>query len=262
MATIKYDVSGIDVKDGGDFPLVPKGVYPVKVHEATAKESKAGNDMIELVLEISRGEFKGAKLWYYAVYTGSETDFGFAAMVKAFKLKGKGTINPDRLVGKPASVRVKHEMWEDEPRAKVAALMAPGSDTEPDDEDEDEPDDEDDEGTTDDLTIEDLEEMDLDELKEIIEEEELDIRVTKRSKPETVAAKIADALELESADDEDEDEEDEEDEEDDEDEDDYDEWSVQELRDEAKSRELKSAGSKKALIARLRKDDAEDGDPF
>lgn len=47
----------------------PEGDYPAKLIEAKKGKSGAGNDQIEFVSEISRGEYKGVKLYLYCPLT-------------------------------------------------------------------------------------------------------------------------------------------------------------------------------------------------
>jgi len=137
-------------------------------------------------------------------------------------------------------------------RVKVAeALELEEEEEEPEDEEEED-------GEEEELTAEDVEGMSKTEIKELIEDEELGIRVTKASKVANLRKRVIEELELD-------DEEEEEEEEDDGDEDeveeveDYNELSVSDLRTEAKERGLDSKGTKRALVKRLEKDD-EDSD--
>jgi len=45
----------------------PPADYQVRVIDATSKISQKGNDMIELVVEIEDGKFKGERMWDYIV---------------------------------------------------------------------------------------------------------------------------------------------------------------------------------------------------
>lgn len=266
MPKIKYDLRDVEAA-GGSFEAPPPGLYRAKLEQCNQKKSKSGNDMLECVYELTRGDFKGSKVWDYIVI-GVEgfperklRQFLEAVGHITGKKNAKGGFDPDEFEDTEVQLRLKNETYDDEPRARVAAVLPLPEDDEDEEEIEDEDgaeNDEDDEGAGEEYTYADLEEMDLKELKGVIEEEELEgIRVTKKSKAETVLAKVAEALELEP-----EEEEDDEDEEGDEDEVEYEDMTPEELKAECKDRGLKAAGKKAVLIARLEKDDEEAEDPF
>lgn len=259
MPKIKYDLR--DVESSGGFETPPPGLYRAKLAECNVKKSKAGNDMLECIYELSRGDYKGSRVWDYVVLNEASEwklkQFLEAVGKIAGKKSEKGAFDPDEFEDAEVQVRLKHETYNDEPRARVAAVLPLPEDDEDEEEIEvEDSEDDDDEGADEEYTYEDLEGMDLGELKEVIEEEELGIRVTKKSKVETVLAKVAEALELEP-------EEEDEDEEDEDDEDvAYEDMTPEELKAECKDRGLKAAGKKAVLIARLEKDDEEAEDPF
>lgn len=259
MPIVKYDLR--DVESSGGFETPPPGLYRAKLVECNKKKSKADNDMLECVYELTKGDFKGSKVWDYIVL-GVE---GFPERkLKQFleavehivgKRGAKGSFDPDEFEESEVQLRLKNETYDDEPRARVSAVLPLPEDDEDEEEIEDEDAaDEDEEGDGEEYTYADLEEMDLADLKGVIDEEELGIRVTKKSKVETVLGKVAEALELEP-DEEDEDE-------DEEDEESYEDMSPAELKTECKDRGLKATGKKAVLIARLEKDDEDDEDPF
>lgn len=263
MAKIKYNVSDVEARPDFDQPI-PRGVYRCKITDITSGESKSsGNPMLTVEYEVSeRGDHKGRKLWDYIVLNDASA-WKLKQLTDALGLGSKGTLDTDAAVGERVLVRVKHETDDRDPdnvvvRGRVGSVN-PLPEVDDDEEEDEEPDEDEDEGTTDELTAEDLEEMDLDELKEIIEEEELDIRVTKRSKVAAVRAKVAEALGLEE---EDEEEEDDEEEDGDEEEVDYSELSAPELRTELKARGLPTKGRKAVLVERLEEDDQDGNEPF
>lgn len=265
MPKIKYDVR--DVESSGGFETPPPGLYKAKLAECNLKESKSGNEMLECIYELIAGDYKGSRVWDYVVLNEASEwklrQFLEAVGKVAGKRGAKGSFDPDEFEDAEVQVRLKHETYNDEPRARVAAVLPlPEDDDEDEEEEVDAEETEDDEDTeVEGYTYEELAEMDLKELKEVIKEEELeDIRVTKKSKAETVLAKVAEALELEPE--EAEEDEDEEDDEGDEDEESYEDMTPAELKQECKDRGLKAAGKKAVLIGRLEKDDEEAEDPF
>lgn len=150
-------------------------------------------------------------------------------------------------------------------KAKVIAAILEAQEKEASDDDADSDDD-------DDLTWDDLSEMDKDEIAEVIEENELEIKLTtgagKKKKArdlDEVREEIAEALEIEVPDDDDDDSDDGDD---DDDAPDYDEMDLDELKELAKERDLKVATiikGKKTKAARekaLREALAKDDEPF
>jgi hypothetical protein len=124
-------------------------------------------------------------------------------------------------------------------RLVAAIIEAQGGEGE-----EEEDDEEDDEDEVD------LSEMDRSELKSFIKENELEVKVTKKMTDDAIREAIEEAMGEE--------EEEEDEDEDDEEGDNYDELALKDLKEECENRELDSKGTKKLLIARLRKDDQSD----
>jgi hypothetical protein len=95
-----------------------------------------------------------------------------------------------------------------------------------------------------------LEEMSVSELKQLIVDEfEEEAPKTKKK-----SALVEFIMDLQSSDDDEDEDEDE-----DEDDEDYSDWDLSDLKAELKSRGLKTAGKKSALITRLEESDEEDG---
>lgn len=143
----------------------------------------------------------------------------------------------------------------------IAALEADDAEDEGEDEEEEEEKDEEkeDEEDEDGISMADLKKMSRTELKGVIKEEELEVKVLKKDSDDALREKIAEALELE---DEEEEGEEEEEEEGSEEDTDYEEWDISELKAELKERALKTDGRKSVLVARLKKDDTKDEEPF
>jgi hypothetical protein len=136
----------------------------------------------------------------------------------------------------------------DELRLEVAEALEIEDIPEDESEEDEEPEDEGD------YSWDDINGLDRKGLRELIKEEELGIRVTPKSDLDAIKAKVAEALEVEvPAEDE---------AGDDDDQDDYEEWSLDDLKEELGQRSLSVKGTKRALVARLRKDDAEEDKPF
>jgi hypothetical protein len=60
-STVRVNFKGVESRR-----TPPEGDYILKVLEATNEASKSsGGDMITFALEIAKGEYKGAKVWFY-----------------------------------------------------------------------------------------------------------------------------------------------------------------------------------------------------
>jgi hypothetical protein len=59
-SSVKINFKGVESRR-----TPPEGDYPLVVLEATMGVSSSKNDQIEFILEISKGEYKGTKLWFY-----------------------------------------------------------------------------------------------------------------------------------------------------------------------------------------------------
>lgn len=257
MAKVKYDVSKVEAT--GDFETPKPGVYTVKLIECSVTKPEGKDQRIEAVYEIQGKEYKGSRIWDYINLESEASEWKVRQFTDALGLKPKGTLDTEKLVGKKLRVRVVHDTYQGEPRAKAGRLLAP-KDADPDESDPDDVEAEEEEDGEDEEEEVDLDAMSRKELKAFIKEEELDIKVTQKMDEDDIREAIAETMEAEDED-EDEGEEDDEKGDDDDDGDDYDEWSDAELKKELKSRGLKTAGKKSALVKRLRADDSGD-DPF
>lgn len=208
---LKFDLT--DVEPGQDFDTpIPKGVYKMRILDIKDEPSKSdGRPMYTVELEVINGEWKGRRVWDYIKYEDDSSQWKLAQLLEALEVIGekgkrKGSFNPAKFKGKVVVVRVKHETNEDyndgEPTAKVGSMQPlPEGEAEavaaeePEAEAGEEPSGE--EGGEEEVTAANVREMDLKELKEFAEEQELtDIKFTKRSKQETKANEIIEALEL------------------------------------------------------------------
>ncbi len=121
-----YSYSPGDYDPEGGFAVPDIGPLRVKIIEAKEKISGAGNDMMELTLEIQEGIAKGSKLWEYIVY-GEYAGNRFGGILHSC---GKDptvqrNISPSLLVGLEGEVQIKHETYKGNKRAKVAYWRKP-----------------------------------------------------------------------------------------------------------------------------------------
>ena len=210
MATIKYDNSKVETRKQAQ-----PGVHLFKI-VSVRDRTEEGKQDIEVVLEVSEGKDKGARVWAYLGLTEA-TAWKFRQFTDALGLPPKGTLNTAKLVGKPIGGLITEDTWDSEYRARLKTFLDPekvGADEEGEDLDD---------VTEDEGDEVDLDALDLDELKELIEEEELDLdadEIIGRSKGARAEAKLRAAIqEFYDAQEEEGDEDDDEDDDEDEDED-------------------------------------------
>lgn len=237
MPKLKYDDTGVDF--GGDGrPAPPEGIYQAVVTELKVEKNKAGtNDQLVVISEIIEDEaHEGYKLWSYFPLPWKKSDAGAwkrAQFLNAVTGSVKGTLDTDRVDDLYAfQVKTRNEPYDGKLRAKIDTFIPLEDDAEP----------------------EEPEENGDDPLEEEAEEE-----APKSRSRRAPGGKKAKEPEPEP--------EPEEDEGDGDDVPPYDEWTLTELRDEAKDRELdlgavpKSATRAKAhIIKLLEADDEEAGD--
>ncbi len=108
-------------EEGGGFALLPVGNYTVKVIETEERNSKAGNAMVELVLEVQNTEHYKARLWDYLVEGHPFTHTKTAQVLTSCGLSQVAqSINADTFLGKIGVVHVKHDEHQGETRSKVS----------------------------------------------------------------------------------------------------------------------------------------------
>lgn len=293
MSKIKFDVSGSDPSKAIQDSEPPKpGVYRCKVDEINSGFAK-GDDgkpdksrpRLEVIYRITVGKSKGAPLWDYVSFSEAaqwKLDQFLQAMGVATSKKRKGEFDTAKLINKVVKVRVVADKNNDgDYRPKVKGVFAIGEDDDVDDDVDDEDEADEEEADEDDEEDDDSDEDDEEEESTVDPNHpmmKLGAEADAGGRPGKVAEKklktaaaeadldpddydswTALAEALAEAEDEDEDDEDEEESEDDDD--GYDDLTPVKLKAELKERGLKTAGTKEALIKRLRDDDSKE-DPF
>jgi hypothetical protein len=293
MAKIKYDVS--DVEPSAGFKLPKPGVYTCKLIACVDESPEGKDRRLAVQYEITDGEFKGFKIYDYINLVSEAAKWKQRQFYDALGLPPKGTLDPDKVVGTALSVKVKIQPETEQYSASAkAALLMPldgeeeeGEDlddesesaedvddadetdaTAEDDGDEGGDEDEDDELWTEE-ELNDLEDDDLllyayggtdeddDEIEGLLEEDDeetgRDVFVTETTKGKGKTKKTVTTVDRENliaamlAAQEEEGDEDEPP--------DYDSMEPAELQALCKERKLPTKGTKKVLIARLKKDD-------
>lgn len=270
MAKVKYDVT--HVEDIPDMEMAPVGIYRLKIVSCEAGVSSKDNQMLTVRLHPTH-DAAGKKLkteygdvWDYPIL---DHDHPFVQnklkeFFRALGLKPKGILDTDKIVGKTVQAKLKSDTDQDgeyRPRIGKYMIVTAPEDEEPEEE-EDAEDAEEEDGDEEEQSLEDaLNELDRAGLKAFIKDQAEtlteEVKVLKKDSDDDLRAKIVAAWpDDEDAEDEEEDAEEEEEEDSDE-EVDYDSMSPADLKAALKERELATTGSKKVLIQRLRKDDAD-----
>jgi hypothetical protein len=106
-----------------DFQIVPVGDHRVRIYDVISKNSKAGNEMYEVTLEVSG---YGSKLWFYLVIDPTDskkTNQRIGSFFESFGITDYNLANYIRWKGKVGAVRVKHEDYNGTTSAKVAFCL-------------------------------------------------------------------------------------------------------------------------------------------
>jgi hypothetical protein len=109
-----------DPKDA-EFPVLPEGDYDALVKDAEDKQSKAGNDMIKLTVQVYHGSEK------YSFDTYLASAFAAKAFCEATGLQdlfAAGELTPAYCIGKAIRVTMKHETYQGEKRSKIDKIKA------------------------------------------------------------------------------------------------------------------------------------------
>ena len=140
--TVKVNFKGVESRK------TPKeGDYIVEVLEANSGKSANGNDQIEFVLEIAKGEYKGVKLWFYCPLQENSLWklHAFLTALGEDVPEDEMEIDLSDLIGKQCVGVLTHETYNGKKRAKMTDFdtldnYSGGDSSSDDDEDDDEDD--------------------------------------------------------------------------------------------------------------------------
>jgi uncharacterized protein DUF669 len=115
-----------DIPDADDFSPIPDGEYLMKVAEAEEKQSKNGNPMWKLVLEIVNGQFKGRRVWDNITWSGEGMKRVKLVLSRlGLDLKGDMEVATTDIVGRSAWVTVTQESFWSEKHEKEMKTNKP-----------------------------------------------------------------------------------------------------------------------------------------
>lgn len=106
------------------FSIIPIGDHRVRINDVISKNSKAGNEMYEITLDVSG---YGSKLWFYLVIDPTDskkTNQRIGSFFDSFGITDYNLANYIRWKGKVGAVRVVHEEYNGENQAKVRFCLS------------------------------------------------------------------------------------------------------------------------------------------
>ena len=121
MANWNYDPSQYTEND---FAPIPVGDHRVRINDVAEKKFSSGNEGFEITLDVSG---YGSKLWFYLVLDASDakkTNQRLGAFFDSFGITDFNLAHCRAWIGKIGAVRVKHEEYNGEQKAKVAFCLA------------------------------------------------------------------------------------------------------------------------------------------
>lgn len=119
---INWNFNADDYQENS-FGPIPVGDHRIRIKDAEETQSRNGNDMIKLTLEVSG---HSGSLWDYIVFMPDNpqmTNRKLGGIFSSFGIQ-PGNMNTASWKGKVGACRVKHEMYNGEPSAKVAYYLS------------------------------------------------------------------------------------------------------------------------------------------
>lgn len=115
------------------YEAIPKGIYAAIIDEVEYTLSKnSGHPMFKVVFAISEGDFAGRKLFYYISFSPKALAGSKTALLRIDPTIFNGPFKPQeiadsgQLLNKPVRLKVSHEDYNGEARAKVQFIMQAG----------------------------------------------------------------------------------------------------------------------------------------
>lgn len=119
--TWNYDPSQYEEKN---FEIIPVGDYRARIAEVEEKTFKSGNQGYEITMEING---YNSRMWFYLVLDSGNpaaTNQRIGDFFNSFGITSPAMGTGKQWVGAVGAVRVKHELYEGENRAKIAYCIA------------------------------------------------------------------------------------------------------------------------------------------
>lgn len=116
-----YDPSQYEEKN---FEIIPVGDYRARISDVVVKTFNSGNNGYEITLDING---YNSKMWFYLVLDASnpaQTNQRIGDFFNSFGITNPAMGTGKQWIGAVGAVRVKHEQYNGENRAKVAYCIA------------------------------------------------------------------------------------------------------------------------------------------
>ena len=116
-----YDPSQYEEKN---FEIIPVGDYRARISDVVVKTFNSGNSGYEITLDING---YNSKMWFYLVLDASnpaQTNQRIGDFFNSFGITNPAMGTGKQWIGTVGAVRVKHEQYNGENRAKVAYCIA------------------------------------------------------------------------------------------------------------------------------------------
>ena len=139
--TITVDMTGVET-----FSKVSEGVHTAKVKEINTTTTQAGDDALQVIFEVIKGEDKGGRVFETFTLIDKAL-WKFKAFLKAIGVKheGKIKIDLDKLIGKTCDIEVFWNEYNGQTYTKISDYFPIGKTAYDEEEDEEEEQEEDEE---------------------------------------------------------------------------------------------------------------------
>ena len=107
-----------------DFEVVPERDYKVNINKVVEKIFNSGNEGFEITLDIPG---RNEKLWYYLVLDprdAGRTNQRIGMFFDSFSIQDTDLSHYDNWVGKDGAVRVRHDIYNGNTKAKVVFCLS------------------------------------------------------------------------------------------------------------------------------------------
>ena len=116
----------VDLSEAKSFEPLPEGAYLVAVTGVEAKQSVAGEGMLNWTLTVQDGEFTGRKVWLNTMTEGKGA-FRLVQLLDAVYQAPEGEqidLDPQDVIGCELTVTVKQRPYEDRIQNEVVKMIA------------------------------------------------------------------------------------------------------------------------------------------